>query len=67
MEPSWLERPALKRAEEWGRNLEALMVPGFHMSVLEIATNLAWGATEEVKDDCILIHIDDRVKISPRL
>jgi hypothetical protein len=65
MEPSWLERPAFKRAEEWSKNLETLMVPGFHMSALSIAINIACGATEEVKDDCILIHIDDRIKILP--
>ena len=65
MEPSWLDRPALKRAEEWGKNLEALTVPGFFMSLLEISINLAWGATEEVKDDCILIRFNDRIKILP--
>ena len=65
MEPSWFDRPALKRAEEWGKNLEALTVPGFFMSLLEISINLAWGATEEVKDDCILIRFKDRIKILP--
>jgi Phosphatidylglycerol lysyltransferase, C-terminal len=65
MEPSWLDRPALKRAQEWGKNLEALSVPGFRMSILAISLDLAWGATEEVRDDCILIRIDDRIKILP--
>ena len=65
MEPSWLERPAFKRAEEWSKNLEALMISGFYMSLLAIAINLACGAVEEIKDDCILIHIDDRSRFFP--
>ncbi len=53
-ESSWLERDTFARADEWGRNLEALGIPAFGMSVLTLAQDFATGVTEEVKPDSIL-------------
>lgn len=64
-ERSWLERETFARADEWGRNLEALGIPAFGMSVLTLAQDFAYGVTEEVKPDCILLRRDDKTKILP--
>jgi thioredoxin-like negative regulator of GroEL len=64
-ERSWLERATFVRADEWGRNLEALGIPAFGMSVLTLAQDFAYGAAEEVKPDCILLRRNDRTKILP--
>jgi tetratricopeptide (TPR) repeat protein len=64
-ERSWLERDTFARADEWGRNLEALGIPAFGMSVLTLAQDFAYGVTEEVKPDCILLRRDDKTKILP--
>lgn len=62
---AWLERATFARADEWGRNLEALGIPAFGVSVLTLAQDFACGATEEVKPDCILLRRDDKTKILP--
>lgn len=64
-ERSWLERDTFARADEWGRNLEALGIAAFGMSVLTLAQDFAYGATEEVKPDCIVLRRDDKTKILP--
>jgi tetratricopeptide (TPR) repeat protein len=64
-ERSWLERATFARADEWGRNLEALGIPAFGVSVLTLAQDFACGATEEVKPDCIVLRRDDKTKILP--
>jgi tetratricopeptide (TPR) repeat protein len=65
MERSWLECDTFTRADEWGRNLEALGIPAFGLSLLTLAQDFAYGALEEVKPDCILIRRDDKAKILP--
>lgn len=65
MDASWLERPVFARADEWGRNLEALGIPAFGVSLLTLAQDFAYGASEEVKSDCILVHRERKVKILP--
>jgi tetratricopeptide (TPR) repeat protein len=65
METSWLERPTFARADEWGRNLGALGIPAFGLSLLTLAQDFAYGASEDVKPDCILIRRDGKVKILP--
>jgi tetratricopeptide (TPR) repeat protein len=62
---SWLERATFARADEWGRNLEALGIPAFGMSVLTLAQDFAYGVTEEVKPDCILLRRNDTTKVLP--
>jgi tetratricopeptide (TPR) repeat protein len=64
-ERSWLERDTFARAGEWGRNLEALGIPAFGMSVLTLAQDFAYGVSEEVKPDCILLRRGDKTKILP--
>ena len=65
MERSWLELDTFARADEWGRNLEALGIPAYGLGLLTLAHELARGASEEVKQDCILIRQADWVKILP--
>lgn len=65
MEASWLKRPSFVLADEWGRNLEALGIAAFGMSLLTLAQDFAYGASEEVRPDCILIRRDKKVKILP--
>ncbi len=60
METSWLERPVFAHADEWGRNLEALRIPAFGLCLLTLAQDFAYGASEEVKPDCILIRRDHK-------
>lgn len=64
-ESSWLGRDTFARADEWGRNLEALGMPAFGTSVLTLAQDFAYGVTEEVKADCILLRRDNKTKILP--
>lgn len=65
MEQSWLQRETFARATEWGRNLEALGGTIFDMSLLVLAEDFAHGATEEVKQDCILIRLGKKTKFLP--
>jgi tetratricopeptide (TPR) repeat protein len=65
LERSWLERDTFTRAAEWGRNLEALGGPAFDMSLLELAQDFARGASEEVKQDCILLRLGRKTKLLP--
>lgn len=65
MERSWLELDTFTRADEWGRNLEALGISAYGLSLLTLAHDLARGASEDVKRDCILIRQADWVKILP--
>jgi tetratricopeptide (TPR) repeat protein len=65
LERAWLKRDTFTRAAEWGQNLEALGVPAFDMSLLALAQDFAYGASEEVKRDCILLHLDERTKLLP--
>jgi tetratricopeptide (TPR) repeat protein len=65
LERSWLEHDTFTRAAEWGRNLEALGIPAYGMSLLTLAQDFASGASEEVKPDCILIRRKDKTKILP--
>jgi hypothetical protein len=60
-----LQRDTFTRADEWGCNLERLGIPAFGLSLLTLAQDFAYGASEEVKRDCILIHRDDTTKILP--
>jgi hypothetical protein len=64
-ERSWLERDTFARADEWGGNLEALGIPAFGLSVLTLAQDFAYGVTEEVRPDCILLRRDGKTKILP--
>jgi len=65
LEQAWLERDTFTRADEWGRNLEALGIPAYGLSLLTLAQDFAYGASEEVKRDCILIRRDGKTKILP--
>jgi tetratricopeptide (TPR) repeat protein len=65
MDRAWLERDTFTRADEWGGNLERLGIPAFGMSLLTLAQDFAYGASEEVKRDCILIYRDGKTKILP--
>ncbi len=65
MQQSWLQRETFTRSSEWGRNLEALGGTTFEMSLLVLAEDFAHGATEEVKQDCILIRLGKRTKFLP--
>jgi tetratricopeptide (TPR) repeat protein len=64
-EISWLERETFARAAEWGRNLEALGGPPFELNLLLLAQDMAHGAVEEVKRDCILLRLDQKTKLLP--
>jgi hypothetical protein len=64
-EISWLERETFARAAEWGRNLETLGGPPFELNLLVLAQDLAHGAVEEVKRDCILLRLDQKTKLLP--
>jgi tetratricopeptide (TPR) repeat protein len=65
MEASWLKRQTFMLADEWGRNLEALGIPAFGLSLLTLAQDFAYGASEEVKPDCILLRRNQQIKILP--
>jgi tetratricopeptide (TPR) repeat protein len=65
MDRSWLELDTFTRADEWGRNLEALGIPAYGLSLLTLAHDLAYGASEDVKQDCILIRRNGKAKILP--
>jgi hypothetical protein len=65
MERSWLQLATFARADEWGANLEALGIPAFGLSLLTLAQEIASGAAEEVRPDCILVRRDDTTKILP--
>jgi tetratricopeptide (TPR) repeat protein len=65
LERSWLERDTFTRAAEWGRNLEALGGPPWGMNLLNLAQDFAYGASEEVKRDCILIRLGKKTKLLP--
>lgn len=64
-ERSWLERDAFARADEWGRHMEALGIPAYGMSLLTLAQDFAYGATEEVRQDCIVVRRNGKTKILP--
>jgi tetratricopeptide (TPR) repeat protein len=65
IERAWLQRETFTRAAEWGRNLEVLGGLTFDMTLLVLAEDFANGATEEVKRDCILIHLGKKTKLLP--
>jgi hypothetical protein len=65
MDPAWLDRATFARVAEWGRNLEALGTPAFDLSLLALAEDMAHGALEVVKDDCILLRLGKKTKVLP--
>jgi tetratricopeptide (TPR) repeat protein len=65
VERAWLERDTFTRAAEWGRNLEAVGATSYFLSLLTLAQNFARGASEEVKRDCILLHLGKATKLLP--
>lgn len=65
MDKAWLQRETFSRAAEWGRNLEAWGGLAFEMTPLVLAEDFAHGAREEVKNDCILIHLGKKTKLLP--
>lgn len=65
LDSAWLERDTFTRADEWGHNLERLGIPAFGLSLLTLAQDFAYGASEEVKRECILIHREGASKILP--